>query len=383
MTEGVPNPQRISLAGFAQYLANQRTTIIERWLLVVRRDTQIETADRLPHHELVDHLPRLLQELCDFLRARDADILTGEARRDAISHGELRWQGGYQIDELLRELEAFRQLVMSSVFRYREVHPDFKGSLEVSAHALIHQFFAETTVASARQFMSEQQNAARSCADELATAQQGLGRANVKLERALKERHLGSTIVAQELCNLLQRLPQSDPVAGPAQALHSFVEQLVEYAELSSGGVQPQQQIFDPRALFSELVAAYKPAIEAKGLRLLTDCVSAPAAVLGDRARIRRIAGILLDMALQGTASGQISFAFAFSDPPRWTITVSDTGSGSTPGGDILPLPGIALAIAEELIAVLGGSLNTESQSGVGVRVEVTFPRTSNEGGDH
>ncbi len=376
MTEGVPNPQRIALAGFAQYLASQRATIIERWLLVVRRDTQIETADRLPHHELVDHLPRLLQELCDFLRARDADILTGEARRDAICHGELRWQGGYQIDELLRELEAFRQLVMSSAFRYREVHPDFKGSLEASAHALIHQFFAETTVASTRQFMYEQQNAARSCVDELATAQQELGRANVKLERALKERRLGSTIVAQELRSLLQRLPPSDPVAGSAQALHSFVEQLVEYAELSSGGVQPQQQIFDPRALFSELVAAYKPVIEAKGVRLLTDCVTAPAAVPGDRGRIRRIAGILLDMALQGTASGQISFAFAFSDPLRWTITVSDTGSGSSPGGGGLPLPGIALAIAEELIAVLGGSLNTEAQSGVGVRVEVTLPRT-------
>ena len=70
MSEGVPNPQRISLAGFADYLANQRTTIMEQWLLVVRRDTQIETADRMPQHELVDHLPGLLQELCDFLRAR-------------------------------------------------------------------------------------------------------------------------------------------------------------------------------------------------------------------------------------------------------------------------------------------------------------------------
>ena len=376
MSEGVPNPQRISLAGFADYLANQRTTIMEQWLLVVRRDTQIETADRMPQHELVDHLPGLLQELCDFLRARDVDILTGEARRDATSHGELRWQGGYRIDELLRELEAFRQLVTSSAFRYREVHPDFKGSLEVSAHALIHQFFAETTVTSARQFMNEQQNAAGSCVDELATAQQELGRANVKLERALKERHLGSTIVAQELHQLLQRLPQSDPAAGSAQALHSFVEQLVEYAQLSGGGVQPQRQIFDPRALFSEIVAAHKPAIQAKGLRLLTDCVTAPAAVPGDRARIRRIAGILLDMALQSTASGQISFAFEFSDLPRWTLTVSDTSSGSSAGGDGLPLRGIALAVAEELIVVLGGSLNTESQPGVGVRVEVSLPRT-------
>jgi hypothetical protein len=48
MTEAVPNPQRISLAGFADYLANQQSTILEQWQLMVRRDTQIETADRLP-----------------------------------------------------------------------------------------------------------------------------------------------------------------------------------------------------------------------------------------------------------------------------------------------------------------------------------------------
>jgi signal transduction histidine kinase len=375
MTEAAAQPQRVSLAGFAEYLARQQTAILEQWQLIVRRDTQIETADRLPHQELVDHLPGLLRELCDFLRARDAEILTGDARRDASNHGELRWQDGYRIDELLRELEAFRQLVSSAAFRYRELHPDFKGALEASAHALIQQFFAEITVASARQFVNEQQNAARTATDTLAMSQQELGRANMKLERALKERHLASTIVAQELRQLLKRLPQTDPVAGAAQALHSFVEQLVEYAELSGGSAQSQRQVFDPRALFSEIVAVYKPAIEARGLQLLTECMTAPAAVQGDRARIRRIAGILLDAAVQATASGQISFAFTFSAAPRWAIIVSDTSPGNSPDAEGLPVGGIALAIAEELISLLGGSLNTEVQSGVGVRVEVTLPR--------
>jgi signal transduction histidine kinase len=379
MTEAAPEPPRVSLAGFAEYLARQQTAILEQWQLIVRRDTQIETADRLPHQELVDHLPRLLRELCDFLRARDADILTGEARRDAATHGELRWRDGYHIDELLRELEAFRQLVSSAAFRYRELHPDFKGSLEASAHALNQQFFAEITVASTRQYMNEQQNAARASADAVAMSRQALGRANMELERAFKERHLASTVVARELRQLLQRLPQTDPVAGAAQALQSFVEQLVEYAELSGGGVRPQRQVFDPRALFSEIVAVHKPAIEARGLRLLTECATAPAAVQGDRARIRRIAGILLEAATQATASGQISFAFMFSAAPRWSITISDTSPGVSPdaGPDAagLPIRGIAQAIAEELISLLGGSLNTELQSGVGVRVEVTLPR--------
>ena len=362
MREPALNPQRVSLAGFAEYLASQGTAILEQWLLIVSRDTRIETADRLPQHELVDHLPRLLHELYDFLRARDADILTGEVRRDATTHGELRWQDGYKVDELLRELEALRQLVTASAFRYREAHADFKGILEVSAHALIQQFFAEITVASARQFMNEQQKAARSCSDELAASRQELGRANMRLER---------------LRNLLQRLHQAGPAADSSQGLHSFVEQLVEYAQLSAGELQPQRLVFDPRALFSEIVAAYRPAIEAKGLRLFTDCVKAPAAVQGDRTRIRRLAGALLDAALQVTAIGQISFAFGFSDAQRWKIIVSDTSRGASPDAEGLPVRGIALAIAEELISLLGGSLNTEVQTGVGVRVEATLPRGS------
>ena len=71
MTEPTPPAERPTLARYAEYLAGQQTTITDQWLLTVRRDTQIETADRIPTPQLVDHLPRLLRELCDFLRTRD------------------------------------------------------------------------------------------------------------------------------------------------------------------------------------------------------------------------------------------------------------------------------------------------------------------------
>lgn len=377
MTETVPGPQRVSLVAFAAYLAGQQSVILEQWLLLVCRDTQIEAADRLPHQELVDHLPRLLQELCAFLQARDADILTGDAWRDARTHGELRWQDGYRIEELLRELEAFRQLVAGCAFRYRELHADFKGSLEVSAHALIHQFFAEITVASTRQFVTEQQTVAGCHAQELVNAQQELGRAQAKLERALRERHLASTFVARELRELAARLPQTEPVAGSAQALSSFVARLVEYAELSGGLVQARTQPFDPRQLFSDIVTAYRPAVESRGLRLLTECVTAPATVVGDREKIGRIAALLIEAAIEATASGQIAFAFVFSDAPRWVLSITDTRPGPSPELSGLSVEGIALAIAQELIALLGGSLSIETRSGAGVRAEVSLPRAA------
>jgi signal transduction histidine kinase len=386
MADSPTRPSRPSLAGLVVYLADQQSAILEQWLLSVHRDTQIESADRLPHRQLVDHLPRLLGELCEFLRVRDAELLTGDARRDASQHGEMRWQDGYKIDELLRELEVFRQLVASTLFRYREVDPDFKGPAEVSANSQINQFFAEITVASARQFMHEQKTLTHDFAQELAAAQQELGRASARLSQSLKERERAFTIVANELKKLLRTVPQSGRTATAVQELHGFVEQVLEYASLNGEQGNPLLAPFDPRALFSELVATYRPLVEAKGLRLRTECATAPARVVGDRRKIRRIAEILLDRAIRTTASGHVAFAMVFPDPRRWEINVSDTGSGLSSeaaegllGGpastsDSL-VPGPGLAIAKELIALLGGVLNTESRSGAGTQMTVTLPQ--------
>jgi signal transduction histidine kinase len=389
MADSPARPSRPSLIGLVAYLANQQSAILEQWLLSVHRDTQIESADRLPHHQLVDHLPRLLGELCEFLRARDADLLTGEARRNASQHGEMRWQDGYKIDELLRELEVFRQLVASTLFRYREVDADFGGPAEVSANAQVHQFFAEITVASTRQFMHEQKALTHDFARELAVAQQELGRASARLSQSVKERERTFAIVAHELKNLLRTVPQSGEAATAVEELHGFVQQVLEYASLSGEPGNPQLAPFDPRALFSELVATYRPLVEAKGLHLRTECATAPAGVVGDRRKIRRIAEILLDRAIGTTTSGHILFAFVFPDTKRWQINVSDTGSGLSGeaaqellGGPATtfdgPVPGPGLAIAKELIGLLGGVLNTESRSGAGMRMTVTLPQPQN-----
>jgi hypothetical protein len=389
MTESTIPPERSTLAGFARFLASQQTVITDQWLLTVRRDTQIETADRIPTPELVDHLPRLLRELCDFLRTRDVDNLTGGARRDASEHGELRWQDGYKIDELVRELEALRRLAAASVFQYRVIDSAFHGPLEVSATVLIHQFFAEITVASVRQFMQQQQKITRSCVQELADAQQQLGRVSADLAQSRDAQHRTATIVAHGLRDFLRIQPLPLDSTEASSRLAMFARQLLDYAELNVRQDAPGQEPFDPRELFSEVVATYKPIANAKGLQLLAECLTAPAAVLANRARIRKISELLLENAIEYTHSGRISFAFVFSEADRWLVKIRDTGPGlneqdsaqlhadNPPGTELSPGRGLSLSIVKDLARSVGGSMQTMTQTGVGTQVEVSFPRQS------
>jgi hypothetical protein len=384
VSEGSP---RSSLANFADYLAAQQSVITEQWLIVVRRDPRIETADRLPQEQLIDHLPRLLKELCDFLRTRDASNLSGEARHDAQAHGELRWQDGYRIDEVLRELEVFRHLIAASVFHYRDKEANFKTPLDVTASALVHQFFAEISVASIRQFMREQGNVTRSTIQHLTNAHQELGRTNVKVAQTLSERERATIMVVHEIRNFLQTMPQAlnSTTEHPGHDIRGFLNQLLEYAELAGKSADLEHVTFVPAQLFAELVATYKPLAVQKHLDWLADADTAPLRVLGDRAGTKRIAEILLSNAIDNTVSGQIKFQFAAHDSERWTIRVEDTGPGLSNDAserlfrmaaakDQLPSQGIGLAIAKDLIGRLGGALHAVTQSGVGTRIDVTVP---------
>jgi signal transduction histidine kinase len=386
---------RLSLAGFANYLAAQQSVITEQWLILVRRDPRIETADRLPQQQLIDHMPRLFKELCDFLRTRDASNLFGEVRRDAQNHGELRWQDGYRIDELLWELEAFRHIVASSVFHYRDQDANFNGKLEVSASVLVHQFFAEISVASARQFVREQDNVTRSTVQQLTSTHLELGRANAKLEQTLSERDRASTMVAHEIRNFLQSMSGRLVKTSDYGMLdfRGFLNQLLEYAELTGKATEIAHARFEPVQLFAELVAKYKPLVEQKGLDWVADASTAPAWVVGDPAGTKRIAEILLINAIDNTQSGQVTLRFAAYDLERWAIRIEDTGAGlsneaserlfsGSSSKDQLPAQGIGLAIAKDLIARLGGTFNAVTQSTIGTRFDVSLPNEALVG-DH
>lgn len=391
--------KRLTLTQLADYLQAQRSAVTDQWLLAVRRDPEIAAADRLTHQQLVDHLPEIYSECCAFLRTRDATALVEGAKEDAKLHGGIRWADGYQIEELIRELEVFRGVLAATVARYGEIDPRFRGPIEASASALVQRFLGEVMINSVAQYAQEHHAVVATYTQQLEVANLELSRANANLQQALSERQRLTAVVAHEVRNCLQGLKYSKSLeqntgAGGAREYASdellrvedLLTQLLDHSLLIANRDSIAATEFDPAVLHEELIQLYRPAARRKGLALLGGCNDLPERIVSDRSKIRQIASNLLSNALEYTPSGHISLTFAAHDADRWVIRVADSGPGLSDsaskrlfGGlngdpELVPRSGIGLAITKDLVDLLGGSVQVVTKAGAGTVVEIVLP---------
>lgn len=73
-----------------------------------------------------DHLSDILDAICRALEAQDPGPVEPTIERDARQHGKVRRRQGYRIDELVRELEVFRQIAFANC--ESASRPDFISS---------------------------------------------------------------------------------------------------------------------------------------------------------------------------------------------------------------------------------------------------------------
>jgi signal transduction histidine kinase len=390
--------KRLTLSKLADYLQAHQETITDQWLLAVRRDPEIAAADRLTHQQLVDHLPDIYEECCTFLRTRDAAALIEGAKNDAKTHGGIRWADGYQIDELIRELEVFRGILGATISRFGDVDPRFRGPIEASASSLVHRFFGEVTVNSVAQYAEEQHAVVATYTRQLEAANLELGRANSSLQQSLSERQRLTAVIAHEVRNFLQGLKRpeatgdaaGDPKAEHANAqlreVEELLTQLLDHSALIANREPIANADFEPARLFDELLQLYRPAAQRKGLALIGSCSEAPKRVIGDRSKIKQIASNLLSNALKYTQEGHVSLTIAAHDSDRWVIRIADSGPGLNAqaaqrlfgglGGTDEPVPrgGIGLAITKDLVDLLSGSIQVVTKTGAGTVIEILLP---------
>ena len=87
-----------------EYLAGQQSFIGEQVVFSIRSSGEISSSERLTDQQLIDHFPQLFADLVEYFLT-DAD--PGTRRRTieaALKHGMTRWQQGYALVEVIREL---------------------------------------------------------------------------------------------------------------------------------------------------------------------------------------------------------------------------------------------------------------------------------------
>ncbi|HKX15415.1 MAG TPA: ATP-binding protein [Propionibacteriaceae bacterium] len=172
-----------------------------------------------------------------------------------------------------------------------------------------------------------------------------------------------------------------------ADRLQKVVDALLDITRTESGALIPDRQDIDLASVTADLVEGYRPAAEGR-LQLRVDVPAEPLRAYVDRTMWTTIVRNLVDNALKFTAEGEVTVSLR-GDDSHVVLTVSDTGVGiprseqaqifqrfhRAANSDQQPGSGIGLSLVAEMTAAHGGSVEVDSEPGVGSRFVVRLPR--------
>ena len=112
--------QHTELAALANHLAGRRDAIIKAWREAIAADPSLTTGASLPVSQLNDHIPALLVDYESRLRSPHVGATP---LGDAAAHGLHRWQQGFDLEEVARELGRLNECVVAELEQYAPAPP--------------------------------------------------------------------------------------------------------------------------------------------------------------------------------------------------------------------------------------------------------------------
>jgi two-component system sensor histidine kinase/response regulator len=170
---------------------------------------------------------------------------------------------------------------------------------------------------------------------------------------------------------------------GSGEALLDVINDILDFSKIEAGRLELDGHDFDVREAIEDTCEMLAPQAHGRGLELLSwidDDV--PAAVHGDRGRMRQVLTNLLSNAVKFTEEGEVSVRAGMAAPGMLRVEVRDSGIGIEPatlervfesfsqadssttrryGGT-----GLGLAISRQLVEMMGGELTAASVPGEG-----------------
>ncbi|MCH5273594.1 MAG: PAS domain-containing protein [Lachnospiraceae bacterium] len=166
-----------------------------------------------------------------------------------------------------------------------------------------------------------------------------------------------------------------------------IINDLLDFAKLESGKLVLEKREFNLHSFLKETLAVHSMRVGEKGLRLVVRLAQdIPERVIGDELRLGQVINNLLSNACKFTTVGHIVFEAAVTQcegkETELLFMISDTGIGISPeesdklfqrfsqvDGSITRRfggTGLGLAICKELVEMMGGSIQVNSEKGKG-----------------
>jgi signal transduction histidine kinase len=422
------------LAAIADHLHIRKELILRAWESAVNADASLSVSTSLSRSDFRDHVPQLLDTFEQALRGfdpKEKSAHIGEFPKAAASHGLKRWQQGYDLGELVRELGRLNECLVEILDRYTLIDAAISHQ-SVSAARRIWASFATIGIEeSVRQYALLQREEAAGQAKDLETAMAELRALESERgdlwQQAAHDLRGNLGVVANASIGLTHSgldQPARDGfvriLIRNVTSLHQLLDDVTELARLQAGRESRRLEPIDVAPLLQDLCEGIRPVADKKQLFLRCEG-PAGLGVQADAVKLRRIAQNLILNAVKFTQTGGIIVTWGDSDSEdsgHWAMSIADTGPGfssesgrpmaialeskrlagsdvTSPGDRIasgqnaaqlsLQQPkvidsgageGLGLSIVKRLCEILGATLERHSTPGHGTTFRVLFPKS-------
>jgi len=165
---------------------------------------------------------------------------------------------------------------------------------------------------------------------------------------------------------------------------------VLDLSKMEAGKLELEEMEFDLAKVLRGAHSAFTQIANAKGLSFTLAMQDSAGVYLGDPTRLRQILYNLISNAVKFTDRGGVVRIRARRDGARVAIAVIDTGIGiatadlsrlyrtfeqlTLPSGDRPGGTGLGLALTKRLVEMHGGTIDVESELGVGTTFTVRIP---------
>jgi PAS domain S-box-containing protein len=187
----------------------------------------------------------------------------------------------------------------------------------------------------------------------------------------------------------------SEAVRHSAEALLTVINDILDVSKIEAGKLKLEMVPFDPMTVADEVISLLTPRATAKGLRMAAEAHGRlPRIVVGDPGRLRQILLNLIGNAVKFTEEGEVvvtaDLAGDAADTATLRFSVRDTGIGISPENNARLFQsfvqgdssttrkyggtGLGLAISKQLVEMMGGTIDVESELGRGATFTFLIP---------
>ena len=186
-----------------------------------------------------------------------------------------------------------------------------------------------------------------------------------------------------------QQLKWASEIRRAGDHLLQMIEDLLDLARIEVGKIVVRTEPLDLTTIVAESVALVQPMIEARGLRLIQECVGFQGQVMSDRLRLRQVlVNLLSNAAKYNRDRGTITIRCE-RRAERIRLSIADTGTGIAPeslarlfqpferlGAELGKVEGtgIGLALSKQLADLMGVEMGVDSRLDVGSVFWIDLP---------